>query len=89
MIGNKEDLHEIRSTLDVCPKGPEKYIVEVLLPIVNFRRHRAFDDMAIREFYSLLNAINMGANSVGLRNMLVRLKQSLATITGRIPAVDC
>jgi hypothetical protein len=62
--------------------------VEVLLPIVNFRRHRTFDDTAIRKFYSLLKAITMGAKSFGLLNMLVRLKQSLATITGRIPAVE-
>jgi hypothetical protein len=51
MTGNIEDLQEIWSTLDVCYVRPEKYNTEELLPIVNFRRYKAFDNRTIRELY--------------------------------------
>jgi hypothetical protein len=38
-----------------------KYITEAFLPIVNFRRYKAFDNTAIREFYWLLRAPVIGA----------------------------
>jgi hypothetical protein len=50
MVGNIEDLREIWSTLDVCYECPEKYITEALLPIVNFRRYRAFNNTVMWEF---------------------------------------
>jgi hypothetical protein len=70
MIGNIEDLHNIWSTLDVCYERPEKYITVALLPILNFRRYNAFDNMAITKFYSLLRATIIRAKSVSLLRML-------------------
>ncbi len=57
MIENTQDLHKIQNIVDVCPK---KYIIEVLQPIMNFRRYKAFDNTAIREFSSILRATTIG-----------------------------
>jgi hypothetical protein len=46
MVGIIE-LIEIWSTIHVCYEHPEKYIAEELLPIMIFRRYRAFDNAAI------------------------------------------
>jgi hypothetical protein len=54
MVGHLEDLREIWDTLDKCYERPEKYMEEVLKPILEFRRYRMFDNSAIREFYSIL-----------------------------------
>jgi hypothetical protein len=73
MVGNIEDLYEIWSKVDVCFEHNEKYIAEALQPIVNFRRYRAFDNVAIRVFYPLPRATITGGESVGLLKMLVNL----------------
>ncbi len=41
------ELHVIWSTIHVCYEHPEKYIAEELLPVMIFRRYRAFDNAAI------------------------------------------
>jgi hypothetical protein len=64
IVGNINDFQEIWFPLDVCYEHPKKYIMEALQPIVNFKRYKAFDNMAIRGFYSLLRATIMGAKSV-------------------------
>jgi hypothetical protein len=51
-------------TLYTCFHCLEKYIAEALEPIVKFRRYKAFDLVAIREFYSLLRAAMIGARGV-------------------------
>lgn len=58
-----------------------------LLPIVNFRTYKAFDNVAIREFYSLLRDTILGAKNVGLLKVLFA-EQSLTTIMGRVPGAD-
>ncbi len=78
MLGNIEDLHKIWSPVDVCYKRP----AEGLLSIVNFRRYRTFDNVAVKEFDSLLRDTIEGAKSVSLLKMLVS-KQTLAAIMGR------
>ncbi len=44
------DLQEIWETLDTCFERPEKYMEEVLRPIVEFRRYMVADSAAVREF---------------------------------------
>ncbi len=56
MIGHLEDLLEIWETLDTCYERPEKYMAEVLKPILEFRKYKMCDNAAMREFYSLLRA---------------------------------
>jgi hypothetical protein len=58
---------------------PKKFIMEVLLPIVNFTRYKTLDNVAIREFYLLLSTAIIGAKNVHLLKMLVN-EQSLTTI---------
>jgi hypothetical protein len=87
MSGHLEDFHEIWRMLDECHECPEKYNAVPLLPIMNFRRYRALDNVAIREFYTCFTATIMGTKSVGLLNMLVK-QVSLATIMERMPAVS-
>jgi hypothetical protein len=87
IIGNIENLHEDWITLDVIYEHPEKYIMEAFLPIVNFRRYKAFDNTAIRELYSLLRAAVIGAKSDSLLKMLFT-EQSLAIIMGMVLATD-
>ncbi len=52
MADSVEDLQEIWETLDTCFDRPEKHIAEARDPIVKFRKYRAFDNGAVREFYS-------------------------------------
>jgi hypothetical protein len=61
MVGHLEDLKEIWDTLDKCYERPEKYMEEALKPILEFRKCRAVDNSAIREFYSTLWAAIKGA----------------------------
>ncbi len=51
MVSHLDDLQEIWETLDTCFKRPEKYMEEVLRPIVEFRRYKVADSAAVREFY--------------------------------------
>ncbi len=50
MVNNIEDLQEAWDTLETCFDRQEKYITEVLDPIIKFRKYRAFDNGAVREF---------------------------------------
>jgi hypothetical protein len=61
MVSHLDDLWEIWETLDTCYERPEKYMEEVLRPIVEFRRYKITDSAAVREFYSLLRAAIKGA----------------------------
>ncbi len=54
MINHLEELGEIWDTLDTCYEKPEKYMEEALKPILEFRKYRVFDNVAIREFYLIL-----------------------------------
>jgi hypothetical protein len=87
MIRNIEDLQEIWSKLDMCYERLIEFITEALLTIVSFRRYKAFDNTAIREFCSLLRATVIGVVFISLFKMLVN-KQSLVIIVGRMPATD-
>jgi hypothetical protein len=57
--------------LDTCFDRPEKYISEALHPVVKFKRCRASDSGAFREFYSLLRSAMLGARKAGLLHRLV------------------
>jgi hypothetical protein len=65
LVNDIDDLREAWSTLDTCFDQPEKYIAEALDPVIKFRSYKAFDNGAIREFYSLLRAAMMGARKAG------------------------
>jgi hypothetical protein len=52
LVNDIDDLREAWNTLDTCFDQPEKYIAEALDPVVKFRSYKAFDNGAIREFYS-------------------------------------
>jgi hypothetical protein len=52
LVNDIDDLREAWNTLDTCFYLPEKYIAGALDPVVKFRIYKAFDNGAIREFYS-------------------------------------
>jgi hypothetical protein len=87
MIGYLEDLDEIWETLDTCYERPEKYMVEALKPILEFRRYRVFDNCAARDFYSLLRAAIKAAKAVGHIGLLIN-DQTIPKIMGKMPFTD-
>ncbi len=80
MVNDVEDLQEIWDTLDTCIDWPEK----CLDPIIKFRKYRAFNNGAIREFYSLLRSAMLGARKAGLLHRLVN-DQIMPGIMARMP----
>jgi hypothetical protein len=50
MVSHLDDLQEIWETLDTCFERPEKYMEEVLRPIVEFRRYKVTDSATVRNF---------------------------------------
>ncbi len=82
-----DDLREAWNTMDTCFDRPEKYISEALDPVVKFRSYKAFDNGAIREFYSILGAAMMGARKAGLLSRLVN-DQTLPGILAKMPPTD-
>jgi hypothetical protein len=66
---------------------PEKYISEALDLVIKFRSYKAFDNSAIREFYSLLRAAMMGARKAGLLSRLIN-DQTLPGILAKMPPSD-
>ncbi len=87
LVNDIDDLREAWNTLDTCFDRPEKYIAEALDPVVKFRTYRAFDNVAIREFYSLLRAAMMEARKAGLLHRLVN-DQTLPSILAKMPPTD-
>jgi hypothetical protein len=87
LVNDIDDLREAWNTLDTCFDRPEKYIAEALDPVVKFRSYKAFDNGAIREFYSLLRAAMMGARKAGLLSRLVN-DQTLPSILAKMPPLD-
>jgi hypothetical protein len=83
LVNDIDDLREAWDTLDTCFDRPEKYISEVLDPVVKFRSYKAFDNGAIREFYSILRA----ARKAGLLNRLIN-DQTLPSILAKMPPAD-
>jgi hypothetical protein len=61
--------------------------MEALLPIINSRRYKAFDNISTGKFYSLPRATIMGARSVWHFKMLVN-EQSLTTIMKGMSEAD-
>jgi hypothetical protein len=47
MVGDIEDLDEVRDTLDTCYDRPEKYIAAALDPIINFCKYKAFRNKGV------------------------------------------
>jgi hypothetical protein len=84
LVNDIDDLREAWNTLDTFFDRPEKYISEALDPVVKFRCYKAFDNGAIREFYSLQRAAMMGARKAGLLNRLVN-DQTLPCILAKMP----
>ncbi len=82
-----DDLREAWIALDTCFDRPEKYISEALDPVVKFRSYKAFDNGAIREFYSILRAAMMGARKAGLLSRLIN-DQTLPGILAKMPPTD-
>ncbi len=87
LVNYIDDLREAWNTLDTCFDRPEKYISEALDPVTKFRSYKAFDNGAIREFYSLLRAAMMGARKAGLLNRLIN-DQTLPGILAKMPSAD-
>jgi hypothetical protein len=87
LVNDIDDLQEAWSTLDTCFDRLEKYIAEALEPIIKFRSYKAFDNGAIRGFYSLLRAAMMGARKAGLLHRLVN-DQTLPSILAKMPPND-
>jgi hypothetical protein len=87
LVNDIEDLQEAWDTLDTCFGRPERYILEVLEPIIKFKGYKAFDNGAVREFYSLLQSAMMGARKAGLLHRLIS-NQTLPSILAKMPAND-
>ncbi len=87
MVSHLDDLREIWETLDTCFERPEKYMEEVLRPIVEFRRYKVANSAAVREFYSLLRAAIKGAKGIGRQGLLVN-EQTVPKIMGKMPYTD-
>ncbi len=87
MVSHVDDLREIWETLDTCYERPEKYMEEVLRPIVDFRRYKITDSAAVREFYSLLRAAIKGAKGIGRLGLLIN-NQTVPKIMSKMPYTD-
>ncbi len=87
MVSHLDDLREMWETLDTCYERPEKYMEEVLRPIVDFRRYKIADSAAVREFYSLLRAAIKGAKGIGRIGFLIN-GQTIPKIMGKMPYTD-
>ncbi len=87
MVSHLDDLREIWETLDTCFERPEKYMEEVLRPIVEFRRYKVIDSAAVREFYSLLRAAIKGAKGIGRLGLLIN-DQTVLKIMSKMPYTD-
>jgi hypothetical protein len=87
MVSHLDDLQEIWDTLDTCFERPEKYMEEVLRPIVEFKKYRATDSSAVREFYSLLRVAIKGAKGIRRQGLLVN-DQTIPRIMGKMPYTD-
>jgi hypothetical protein len=87
MVSHLDDLQEIWDTLDTCFERPEKYMEEALRPIMEFRKYKAADSGAVREFYSILRAAIKGARSIGRLDLLVN-DQTVPRIMGKMPYAD-
>ncbi len=87
LVNDIDDLREAWDTLNTCYDRPDKYISEALNPVIKFRAYKAFDSGAIREFYSLLRAVMMGARKAGLLGRLIN-DQMLPGILARMPPAD-
>jgi hypothetical protein len=87
MVSHLDDLQEIWDTLDTCFERPEKYMEEVLRPKVEFRKYKAADSCAVREFYSLLRAAIKGAKGIGRLSLLIN-DQTIPRIMSKMPYTD-
>jgi hypothetical protein len=87
LISEIEDLREAWDTLDTCLDCQEKYILEAIEPIIKFRGYKAFNNGAVREFYSLLRSAMMGARKAGLLHRLIN-NQMLPGILAKMPTGD-
>jgi hypothetical protein len=87
MVSHLDDLQEIWDTLDTCYERPEKYMEEALRPIMEFRKYKAVDSGAVREFYSILRAAIKGAKGIGRLDLLVN-DQTMPRIMGKMPYAD-
>jgi hypothetical protein len=87
MVSHLDDLREMWETLDTCYERPEKYMEEVLRPIVDFRRYKLTDSTAVREFYSLLRAAIKGAKGIGRLGLLIN-DQTIPKIMSKMPYTD-
>ncbi len=87
MVSHLDDLREMWETLDTCYERPEKYMEEALRPIVDFRRYKVTDSVAVREFYSLLRAAVKGAKGIGRLGLLIN-NQTIPRIMCKMPYTD-
>jgi hypothetical protein len=87
MVSYLDDLQEIWEILDTCYERPEKYMEEVLRPIVEYRRYKITDSAANREFYSLLRAAIKGTKGIGKLSLLIN-DQTVPKIMSKMPYTD-
>ncbi len=87
MVSHLDDLQEIWDTLNTCFERPEKYMEEALRSIVEFRKYKAANSTAVREFYSILRAAIKGARGIGRLGLLIN-DQTIPRIMGKMPYTD-
>jgi hypothetical protein len=86
-INDIEDLQEIWDTPRHMFGPAGKIHLEALDLIVKFKKYRAFNSGAIKEFYSPLRSAMLGARKAGLLQHLFN-DQTLPSILARIPMGD-
>ncbi len=87
MVSHLDDLYEMWETLNTCYERPDKYAEEALKPVVDFRRYKDVDSLAVREFYSLVRAAIKGARKIGRIELLIN-DQTIPKIMGKMPPAD-
>jgi hypothetical protein len=64
VVGDVEEQDQVWEMLYTCHSHPEKYIAEVLEPIVKFHRYKVHEHASISEFYYFLKAAMIGTKGV-------------------------
>jgi hypothetical protein len=62
-------------------------MMEALRPLVEFKKYKMADSVAIREFYSLVRVTIQSAKTVGHLKLLIK-NQTIPSIMGKMPHTD-
>ena len=87
VIGGGDSIEEVWASLDACYMRPEKFAAEALEPILQFRKYRPHDPVAIRDLYSALRGAIQAAKRVGFLGDLLT-SHTIPLIMEKLPRSD-